>query len=290
LSPPTRSDHAAIGPVARLSIVDIQPDMVREELALRSRFSKCAACNFRQFLSAQPGLQRYWGLAAVHQLFEYLPALARALADRNGPVIRDLVRRVGARGCVEIHTTAVPATLALPHLIAVDLTRDSAHNAPQRRDEDGPGWMIIIPGTDGPARIVDELKTAARRGYRGVWVGHYEHAAMAERWSEFCDQPEFAAEWSLLGIRAHEAGVPALGIAEALPPCALLQRAPNRILESVRARLDLHFRTMDSERSLMCPENVSGYAVINDMRALAPVFRVGDSQLALRFENVMFTF
>src|SRR5690606_15376243 len=102
------------------------------------------------------------------------------------------------------------------------------------------------------------------------------------------ERPDMRAEWDALLTRV--ARVPArVGMALAYTPCALLQVRANIGLEQRRARLDTHFRRLTRESSLMCPENVSGYGLVNDVRDL-DADTLAPSGFALRYEGLLLAF
>ncbi len=271
----------------RLSIIDLQPDEDPSEVSAPPGLSKCAGCSFRTFLDSRADLNGYWGLAALRRLFSRLPQLSSALRRDDAAGVVAVARDVGARSCFELCRVTRAPRLRLARITTVDLVGESVLQARLHRAEDGPGWMLLEPESWHPERLATEMSCAMKRGYGGVLVGHYAHAPMSARWSSFVDSGGVDGVWRGLQRRAGALGVRSLGLVHPYPPCVALQLGRNRALESLRARLDLHFRMLADTRSLMCPENVSGYGLFNDVRDATSALDPGSHRLAVRYEHVL---
>ena len=139
---------------------------------------------------------------------------------------------------------------------------------------------------------LDEMRAKARA--EGLWAPQMPKdrgglGLPMVGWAAFCESPEFAAKWDRLQ-HAFTRTEPLPRILMAYPACAALQWRPNRELEARRARLDVSFRVLDRSSSYMCPENVSGYALVNDVRDFLRERPSTMRDLALRCGEVLFFF
>jgi hypothetical protein len=119
-----------------------------------------------------------------------------------------------------------------------------------------------------------------------VALGYHRHAAAMDRWSEFADVPNFDAAWRHCLETAWSLDITDLVVVLPYPACALLQWQENRPLEALRARLDLQLRRAGPDASMMCPENVSGYALFNDTHAVREATATRE-RFGIRFEDLV---
>jgi hypothetical protein len=286
------ADLRAVGLSSFTLVVDTQPNLLDAPGASSVALSaQCATCNLLDFLAQVENLDRYRGLSAVRGFFALLPEIARAEAAGDGDALLAVAARLRASGVYELTDRARPPRLSGAARIAVvgdddgpGQVRDAARVA------DASGWVLLEPSREGPSRTAEQISDLARAGARRVLLGYYSHAAATERFSAFVESESFAERWHAMLLRSKNGGFAHFGLAMALPACATLQMGSNVALERLRARLDLQFRRMTDDASLMCPENVSGYGLTNDTRATLAGTHVARTSLAVRYGSVILAF
>lgn len=260
-------------------VVDVQPDVGPGELAAAA--SQCASCNFVDFLRGVDDLPRYLALAPLSRLLYALPQLADAYASADAEALGRVTGELGARRCYQVLAAGAPRRLPGPAIHQLDGGMpDSAVL--------GDDWLMVPPGAEGPAGAGRTIEALCAAGHERIILGSHQHSATVEHWAAFCDRPDMQAEWDALLARVGQ--LPAqVGLALAYTPCALLQVRANIGLERRRAQLDTHFRRLSGESSMMCPENVSGYGLVNDVRDLDAA-NLAPSRFALRYEQLVLAF
>jgi hypothetical protein len=281
-------------------VVDTEPDVDDKDLTVRSPLAsgsravlstQCASCNFLDFLAQVDDLGAYDGLVSIRGFFAALPEVALAAASGDGDALLRVAARFGASAVYEVSGRAVDArTTGLPRICRVRDDDAPAQLRDAARAAKGAGWVLVEPSACGPSRLLAALGDLARAGAERVLFGYVSHAAAIDGWSAFVESDDFRDRWYGLLLRARELGLAHLGLAIALPPCATLQMRRNLPLEERRARLDTQFRRMDADYSLMCPENVSGYSLTNDTRAVLAGTRIARRGFAIRHSQVVFAF
>ena len=149
---------------------------------------------------------------------------------------------------------------------------------------------LVVPGKAGPLWTLTQIESVRRAGFTGaIAIGYTDHASASVAWDEFVTRPGFDGEWLALLEGAARIGLSGLGLMMALTPCSSLAWRANQVLERIRAQLDVHFRGIEGESSMMCAENVSGYGLVGELqdflraRAAARI----PTQLALRYDRVI---
>ena len=260
------SDLAALGLSLSLAVVDPEPRADAE----RRVDGGCASCSFVTFLKGRPDLADYEGLVHV------LRVLDRFAAQGSG-------RPIGAGASVfRIARERRTETERLLHV-------DDGGERPWSDVRSGDA-VVLRPDAAGPGRLETLLAEALRAGAQTVLLGYVRHADAVDHFAAFLEHPDLHGGWLSVLARARHLGVRRLGFAMAYPPCATLQWSRNRALESLRARLDLQFRRLDNEASMMCPENVSGYSLLNDTRDSLSHVPIATSRYAIRVEDNLVVF
>jgi len=282
----TDLDRCGLG--SYTALIDTQPNILEGVAASLPDAAQCAGCNFLDFLAGTSDLGPYRGLAQIRGFFAALPDVLRALQRQDREALEATCARLGAGQCYEVLRARARAELpGLPKILLI-----------QAPDEGGPfldlvgtggdlEWVLIEPNRRGPAWVAAQLARAAELGTPRVLIGYHRHAAAMEHWSDFVEAPGFADDWPAMLARAATLGLGKLGLVMAYPACASLQWRANLPLERMRAQLDLSFRRVAAEASLMCPENVSGYSLTNDTRAVLASTAVARRSYAIRFENLV---
>lgn len=264
-----RADPTAIGLSWSLAVVDTEPRSASGDVD----DGACRTCSFVSFLQTRQDLARYRGLPQILQALRAEDmALPGASASRAVPPssqfrLAPARRREGER--------------VLHERVLADLSRSEIR----------PGDAVLLrPDGRGPASLLAELQHARELGVESVLIGYVRHADAIDHFAAFLEHPDLAAGWLGVLAQARQLGLSALGFAMAYPPCATLQWSGNRALEALRARLDLQFRRLDREASLMCPENVSGYSLLNDTRDALRSINVTATRLAVRTGDALLVF
>jgi hypothetical protein len=120
-----------------------------------------------------------------------------------------------------------------------------------------------------------------------VLIGYVEHARAIEEYAEAVEHAP-SETWSAMIRDLRMRGVERLGFVAAVTPCASLRWHKNRPLEGLRAKLDLSFRRVDADASLMCPENVSGYSLSNDLERVPRATLPELATRAIRIDRLLF--
>lgn len=262
---------ASIAPLARrgvssfAAVIDVQPDVGgaddgRSHIAL----SQCARCSLVDFLRARRSnaLDAHPVLASIVGFFDRLPRIEEARAAGNARALSSACADFGVRRVF----TVDDGRLGRPLL---DLPRVHVVGAAASMRLAGAEWALVSPGRDGLDRVRESVSEAVRAGVTRILVGYHSHAAANEHWSDFAGAPGFEETWPGFVRSMFTLGVTELVLLMPYPACAILQWREHRPLEAVRARLDLQLRRAGAESSMMCPENVSGYALFNDTRRCA---------------------
>jgi hypothetical protein len=293
---PAPVDNRRSGPAAGqwglssfVPVIDTTPDhLERADAASRGAASQCSACTFLHYLAVLPGLAPSEGLGEIRDAFSLLPELESALARGDGQAALALAGRLGARRTYEIVAGAARPLLAgVPRVRVVHALADAAEAAGDREA----AWVLVEPDRRGPLGLLEKVSSLDRGGTSRVLVGYCEHAAAVEHFAGFVETDDFAGQWHefLRWSAARVSSVPALLMA--YPSCASLQFRANSVLERACAQADITFRRLGREASLMCPENVSGYTLVNDsrtlLRAAAPPRGSG---FAIRHRNLLLSF
>lgn len=248
----TEYARARLGPCFR--VVDLTPAARLGEVSNLAAFSQCPSCSYVDFLKARRHeLTNYVGLAPVLSVFESLPDLIAA-RERGGAELQALATRKGWP--------------SIRQIVDGDARHQRANNVPTIRvvrrpdcDVAAPGTWLVEPNALGLSAAVATTKRILARGSE-VWLGYLEHAVATEEWSRFIEASPASLESLAFELRDH--GAPPLVMA--YPACAALQWSGNRDLEHQRSRSDIVFRALERESSFMCPENVSGYSLYNDVQ------------------------
>ena len=260
------ADLEGLGLSLSLSIVDTEPRADAEG----GVDGGCASCSFVSFLKSRPDLAGYRGLANVLRALDRFGAGAAPglLAGADDP-------RPSSVFCI-----ARRRETSADRLLHVEVGDGRTWS------EIRPGDAVVLrPDAEGPKRLLAQLGQARRAGARSILLGYVRHADAVDHFAAFLEHPELHDGWLTLLAEARQLGFVGLGFAMAYPPCATLQWSGNRALESLRARLDLQFRRLDNEASMMCPENVSGYSLLNDTRESMRTVPVATSRYAIRVEG-----
>ena len=259
-----------------LTVIDLQPNLRSDELASASAdaFAQCSSCTMRSFLHAQADLHRYPMLAWIDRAFGLVPRFTSALAAGDSRGVSALAAELGAEPFEVVPHGARPFL----SLARVELVRAGAIAT-------GTAQRVVV---EPAGSLADLIATLASVGApQQLHVGHIEHASQAELWGPFVvTLPEGALRALLVDLarRGRRAG-----LAMALPACASLQFRENIGLEAVRARSDVAFRSLTGTASMMCPDNVSGYAAVSDARAFARAHVTGPRAVALRYHRLLLT-
>lgn len=278
---------AAFAPVARhglssfVALVDVQPDVAaRDEARRHITVSQCAGCSLVDFLRGRgpATLARHPALASLVGFFDRLHLIERARATRDARALDATCAELGARRVFAVEDGTVARPIA-------DLPRIHVVGAAPSERLAGAQWALVGPDRDGPDRVREDVARAVRAGVTKILVGYHRHTAAMDGWSDFAGAPDFDEAWPALVRSMWTLGVTELGMLMPYPACAILQWRENHPLEALRARLDLQLRRMDAESSMMCPENVSGYALYNDTRSARAL---GAREVfAVRFEDLV---
>lgn len=268
------------------ALIDVRP----AQLHLERASTECSGCNLVPFLNAAPGVGRHPQLGRVRDFFNVLPDIEWAVAHHDERFLRKQCDRIGAVRAMELVAPAAsPRFDSLPKIRALPVW-PQPFGAETQKVDGSLDWVLLQPSGDGPARILEEMRTVTRAGVRNVLIGYYEHAAATENWSDFCESDGFEARWRNLLEVAGRLGLQHLGFMMPFPACASLQWGAHVELEAIRARMDLHLRVIDRESSHMCAENVSGYSLTNDVRTFVARFLPNRFRLTFRVEDVILGF
>jgi hypothetical protein len=275
------TDLARFGFSSHTLVVDAQPNLGADEQPPLDEWAQCASCNFREFLAGVGDLRAYPALGPLARFLAHVPELVRALGDRSEPEVARLARQVGAQSCYQLVFDEEPSLPRIPRIVVVGRVETLSLICPGDR-------VLFEPNRGGVAALIEGLAHARQRGVEQAALGYVRHASAMDHFSDFVEHPSFAEDWAALPARSVALGIGRLGFFMAYPPCATLQLEENRALERVRARMDLSFRRMRHDASLMCPENVSGYTLLSDVAEIVPQGLLPERRLALRFDRLLF--
>ena len=277
-----RADRETEEALSRFSsfttLIDVQPDL---DLEGSDMGSQCSTCSLVDFLSAVPNLNRHLGLAPFLATMQRLPELQQARATGDVEAILSWSRSTLGSGRVyEIVESGSPRVLGrLPAIWCLggsDLPRVALGDV-----------CLLRPDADGPSAISERLRAAQARGARRFLLGHLRHARSAVEFSACWERENIDGEWQSMLVDASTGGADTLGCVIPLPACALLQLTANQHLESMRSRLDLQLRRLDEDASMMCPENVSGYGMLNELKRHGSRLAASKRGLGLRYGNIL---
>ncbi|WP_428332121.1 hypothetical protein [Novosphingobium sp.] len=272
------------------TVIDVQPNETQMQPADLAQASQCARCNFVNFLQGVDNLDAYHGLSGLRSLFKHLPAVHLALSQRNGPILQEFARSVECNSVFELTAGhAMPPRMSgVPRIHRVQFGQGTDVVMPQASRESEQDWVLIEPNEHGPTWVLNQIDRLHRLGYRRVLVGFYEHAQAMDKWASFFEREAFAGEWQMMMLQVSKKGLDRFGFMMSFPPCASLQWRGNIALERLRSRLDLQFRQIEGNASMMCPENVSGYSLYNDMKDFAQAATATQHTLCMRYESLLF--
>lgn len=262
-----RADHLTNVEQAAFSralwVIDLQPDMLSDEAAsIDGGLAKCSSCSFVSFLSGVPERSQYVGLDPLAATFGAAHALTSAAKRGDSASVLRITGEIGAAAIFEVVSDREREQRLLPAIEAISRHERSPATV------DGTSWALVEPDAEGPSGLSARIRMKAAAGYRRILVGYLDHAAATERWNTFVERDEFDDEWLSFLLEMRSLSIEQLVFSMSYPPCSTLQWRANRPLEARRARLDQHFRVVSGDASLMCAENVSGYALLNDNREL----------------------
>lgn len=286
------TDLSAVGALSYTVVIDTQPNLLegdRHVSALDA--AQCSRCTLLDFLAQVPNLRAFPALAELRTFFAGLPELMPAIATGDAERVRRIGEGLGARSCFEI----VPfgAQGQLRGIAKLEVVRakvlPNGERGP-RGASDRTRTALVEPGSGGPAWLIAQLRALEAAGVSRAFIGYHEHASAMDAFSAFVERDDFRSEWQSLLLSSRAIGFEHLGLAMAFPPCATLKVGPNIQLEALRARLDLQFRRLDADASMMCPENVSGYGLTHDTRAAFGAAPLSQTRCAIRHANLIFTF
>jgi hypothetical protein len=257
------------------TVLDLDPARTLAESLPARAGLQCATCSIAAFLHGLPQVEAFDGLAQLSATFRELPRVVTAFRTQRAEDVRELTGSLGIARAYEV----VPENMApLSELAHVYLT-DGLRMPTGLTEQD---WLLVplasALGKDG--------STSLARVHTNVLVGYVEHARAIEEYGDAV-QHSSRDSWSgmLGGLLAR--GVERAGFIAAVTPCASLRWPQNRPLESLRARLDLAFRRVDADASLMCPENVSGYALSSDLERVPAELLPRAATRAIRVDRLL---
>ena len=286
------TDLRTVGLSSYTILVDTQPNLLEGDRNVSAVDSaQCSRCTLLNFLEQVPNLHSYPALAELLMFFRGLPELLAAVAAKNAEPIHQLSKRLGATRCSEI--VAFGEQGMFVGMPKIELVR--AHVLPSsqgslRGSSQSERTALVEPGNGGPGWLGAQLRALASAGVHRVFIGYHEHASAMDNFSGFVEREDFSSEWHSMLLASRGYGFAHLGLAMAFPPCATLKVGPNNQLEALRARLDLQFRRIGAEASLMCPENVSGYSFMHDTRLTFGDGLLTQTRCAIRHANLVFSF
>ena len=258
------------------TVVDFDPARTLAESLPARAGLQCASCNVGAFLRGIPQLRAFDGLAQLSSTFRELARVIMAFDTGHADAVHELAHALGiARAYEVVPEHAAPRT----DLAHVYLT-DGEHLPTGLGEQD---WLLVpLSRALGKGRAEPGL----RHAHTNVLVGYVEHARAIEEYADALESTSLDS-WSelLFGLRAR--GVARAGFIAAVTPCASLRWPQNRPLEGVRARLDLAFRRLDADASLMCAENVSGYALSNDLERVPGELLPHTATRAIRVDRLL---
>jgi hypothetical protein len=265
-----------------LWVIDLEPDKLPDDApSVGGGFSKCRACSFSPFIDGIPERSQYLGLDPLARTFRDAATLLAATSRGDVATVLRRCEELGARSVSEVVPIGQqPLLPTLPAVFREDGLAAASHTA----------WGLAEPGPGGPSELAGRIRAMAIAGRRRILAGYLDHAVACEHWSEFVEHTTFEREWESLLVQIRQIRVDELVFAMAYPPCATLQWPRNRSLEARRARMDVHFRVISSDSSLMCAENVSGYTLLNDTRSLNLPGLGGPTGFAIKLDRLFLTF
>jgi hypothetical protein len=284
-----RADYEAdlrrLGLSSYTAVIDAQPNLADYDRSGVDNWAKCASCSFVHFLDGLEDIARFSTLVPLKKFFALLPGVVEAISTADSRRLYAAADQLGATACYQICRGAAPVRFAeVPVLRVIGAADDAALVGPRSER----CCLLLEPGRHGIDWVLERLRCTVVAGYGRALIGYHQHASAMDHWSDFLESADFSERWPALIAQAQQSGLSRFGMMMAYPPCASLQWPQNLALERLRARLDLHFRALEKDSSLMCPENVSGYALANDTRPVVARTKVFQHNYAIRFEQVIF--
>ena len=267
------------------SVIDAQPNLGEGEQPPLEQWAQCVSCTFVDFLRGMESSTGGRGLREIRTFFAELPSAVRAVAQGDASIALGLAQTLGAAKVLQLVDAGATPLPELPAVFVVSGGREHAGLDARPGDR-----MLFEPNGRGAGWLYEQLDRAARQGIRSVAIGYHRHASAMDHWTDFVEHEGFAEDWPSLPARAGSMGFDYFGMFMAYPPCASLRWKENEHLEQIRARMDLHFRRLEKSASLMCPENVSGYALTSDVNEALARSNVLQRRHALRFDRLLFLF
>lgn len=259
------------------TVVDLDPALTLEEALPSHKALQCASCNFATFLRGVEHVEAFDGLSALSATFRELPRLLSAFRAGDSEALHELSRSLGAPRCYEIVPAHAAPSTRLPR---VYLTED-VHVPTGLGEQD----FVLVPLS--AALKKGRHAAALIRPHANVLIGYVEHARAIEEYADAMENGSLEA-WVDLVFDLTRRGVSRLGLIAAVTPCASLRWQANTPLEGLRARLDLAFRRVDADASLMCAENVSGYSLSNDLERVPKQVIPALATRAIRVDRLLF--
>jgi hypothetical protein len=220
------------------------------------------------------------------EIFAVIPSFLDAIRRGDSEAVRNIARVTGARTVREVLRAGEAPQLNLPVLQTISAA--VTYESPRPRQEED--VALVEPTANGPQHLLADIRAASRAGFKRVYLGHARHARTMDHFNAFLERDNVRNEWSAMMTGAYATGVERVGMIMSFPACATLQWALNRPLEQLRSRLDMHFRRIDADSSMMCPENVSGYTLTNDTRGFVEGVAPMQRTMAMRVDRIVVSY
>ncbi|MBX3723666.1 MAG: hypothetical protein KF713_17605 [Turneriella sp.] len=282
---------AKLGFTSYVTLIDTRPNLMFLETGDLENSAQCAHCTFIDFLGQHATPDTFPELAGLRRFFAATQEISAHARQGNTARLVEILTGLGAQAVFEFDPGAGQGEhgLGLRKLRRVSTADLSVPIPVLRGGDENRHWLLLEPSAAGLEPLFERIRECRGQGYENVILGYAEHAAAIEQWSAFWEKIS-AENWTGFLLHAFQAGIRQIHFMTAFSPCASLQFRENMLLEKLRSDMDTRFRQLDETASMMCPENVSGYSLVNDVREFMRTNKAERKRFAIRHDNIVALF